>query len=162
MVHEGTLNKDNVWFYTWTKNDLPRGSNEIVFFLAHILLQLEDKIQTGQYSNLRLFADSCSGQNKNKTMMVFLLSYIQNSPLFDVIEVVFPIRGHSYLPADRSFGHIEKQYRRHEVLKSPKDYQRILSNYGQVKKYGLDWICNDFKKFSNDIFKLYIKLVYVL
>ena len=52
--------------------------------------------------------------------MVFLVSYIQNSPLFDVIEVVFAIRGHSYLPADRMFAHIEKNYRRHEVLKAQK------------------------------------------
>lgn len=86
-------------------------------------------------------------------MMSFLLSYIQNSPLFDVIEVVFPIRGHSYLPADRIFGHVEKEYRRHEVLKSPKDYQNILNNYGQVKKHGFDWICKDFNIFSKDIFK---------
>lgn len=153
LIHDGTLNKDNVWFYTWTEKDLPRGSNEVVSCLANFLLQLEGKIQPGQYSTLRLFADSCSGQNKNKTMMAFLLSYIQNSPLFDVIEVVFPIRGHSYLPADRIFGHVEKEYRRHEVLKSPKDYQNILNNYGQVKKHGFDWICKDFKRFSKDIFK---------
>lgn len=41
------------------------------------------------------------------------------------IEVIFPIRGHSYLPPDRVFGRIEKEQRRLPIIKTPAQYQEI-------------------------------------
>lgn len=65
-------------------------------------------------SCLRVFSDSCFGQNKNMAMMSMLLSMAVKRPADNPIatEYHFPIRGHSYLPADRVFGRIEKDIRR--------------------------------------------------
>ena len=57
---------------------------------------------------LRLFSDSCFGQNKNMTMISMLSALRKTAfPNLDV-EHTFPIRGHSFLPADRVFGRIEQ------------------------------------------------------
>ncbi|KAK5638653.1 hypothetical protein RI129_012948 [Pyrocoelia pectoralis] len=55
------------------------------------------------------------------------------------IEVTFPVRGHSYLPADRIFGRVEKILRRHAVIKTPEKYWELYSTVGEIRKLGPDW-----------------------
>lgn len=64
-----------------------------------------------------------------------------------------PMRGHSYMPADRVFGRIEKEYRKHEDIISPQDYCDILENTGNLLRYGKDWTVKDFKTQAKKIFK---------
>ncbi|CAH1366613.1 unnamed protein product [Tenebrio molitor] len=64
-------------------------------------------------TDIRLFADGCGGQNKNQHVVHALTYWLQKeSPQFvKRITMHFPVRGHSYLPADRVFGQVEKKLR---------------------------------------------------
>jgi len=131
VVHVGSLkhvqSPQNVFSYIWTESDSGKGSNKVCSCLANFLRRIKQRAIHCRYKKLDLFSDSCPAQNKNKAMVALLLKYI-NSVLcpFKVIRFIFPMRGHSYLPADRVFGRIEKKVREIEVKKSPEDYYHII------------------------------------
>lgn len=82
----------------------------------------------GILSKIRLFCDGCGGQNKNSHIIHALLFWLVNKSPENVkeIQLTFPVRGNSFLPADRVFGRIEK-------------------DIGEIKKLGQDWITKDIK-----------------
>jgi hypothetical protein len=79
-------------------------------------------------------------------MLSLLLQYV-NSKLcpFQRVLVTFPIPGHSYLPADRVFGCIEKLLCPHAEILTPAGYHSILQQQGQVFLYPSDWEIYDHK-----------------
>lgn len=144
----------NVHLYTWTEIESGKGSNEIASALCHFLSSMKRRFLKRGYRQLHLFCDSCSGQNKNASMMAMLLSYVNSKANpFQEVKVVFPIRGHSYLPADRVFGRLEKEYRRQEVMKTPNSYYEIMKLHGRVHKICTDWNVFNYKKLADQIFK---------
>lgn len=48
------------------------------------------------------------------------------------ITVFFPVTGHSFLPADRIFGRLEKKFRRMECITSPFDYINAFNEVATV------------------------------
>ena len=61
------------------------------------------------------------------------------------IIIVFPVRGHSYLPADRVFGRVEKDLRKHDRIILTSDYTNIYKTFGNVFEFGKDWNVYDLK-----------------
>ena len=61
------------------------------------------------------------------------------------ITYVFPVRRHSFLPADRVFGQIEQDIRKQATILLPEEYLSILSRQGSVHRYLKDWQSYDFK-----------------
>lgn len=115
----------NVFNLHWLESDSGKGSNEIVSALAYFFENIIMKcVSVCRYKKIQLFSDSCLGQNKNTTMLMFLLQIMDNSQIkrcIGSIEYYFPIKGHSYLPSDRIFGRIEKCY-------VQKQWSRVLQN----------------------------------
>lgn len=67
------------------------------------------------------------------------------------IELVFPVPGHSFLPADRVFGNIEREIKKKEVILSPEEYKQVFGNYGKVVNFqGMDF---DWKFTLNRVMK---------
>lgn len=132
-------------FYTWLENQAGRGSIEVGSALYDFLTKL--KIP-GHITNLSLCCDGCGGQNKNNHVMHMLMIWLYKCapPTLKSITICFPVRGHSYLPADRVFGRVEKELRAYSVLKSPQKYYEIYSKFGKVRKLGDDWKVYDFKQ----------------
>ena len=58
---------------------------------------------------------------------------------------MFPVRGHSFLPADHVFGRIEQKLRKMDTVLLPSDYHEVLSNHGIVHVYGQDWQASDYR-----------------
>ena len=83
--------------------------------LLDFLLDLEIKMEKCP-STIHLFSDSCPSQNKNSVIMTMLIAFLERSKAFSRIRHFFPIRGHSYMPPDRVFGRVEKEYRRKEDI----------------------------------------------
>ncbi|KAJ8889082.1 hypothetical protein PR048_008576 [Dryococelus australis] len=67
--------------------------------------------------------------------MAKLLSELKN---FQHITLMFPVAGHSFLPSDRVFGHIEKVIRKKDTIVSPFEYKEIFDTFGTVKSIGND------------------------
>ncbi|KAK4872009.1 hypothetical protein RN001_016133 [Aquatica leii] len=89
----------------------------------------------------------CAGQNKNSHVihMVMLWLYRDAPQNIKSVVITFPVRGHSYLPADRVFGLIEKVTRSYSTIKTPTQYYEIYSKKEGVKQLGRDWVVYDIK-----------------
>lgn len=94
-------------FYTWTEEQAGKGSAEI----SSALLQHLEKLDLMNIKQLRLFSDGCIAQNKNNIVVRTLLHFLRNKPDLEIVFIT-PVRGHSYLPADRIFGRVEKLLRK--------------------------------------------------
>ena len=70
------------------------------------------------------------------------------------MELVFPVRGHSFLPCDRLFGRIEKELKTVNTILLPSGFHTVFSNHcSAVFKFGIDWISHDWKKATSSIYK---------
>ncbi|XP_045504864.1 uncharacterized protein LOC123701432 [Colias croceus] len=87
-------------FFTWNETQASRGSVEIGSALYTYLNGLDIP---AEITTLRLFCDGCGGQNKNNHIIHMLLFWLHNNapPHLRQINLTFPVRGHSFLPADR-------------------------------------------------------------
>lgn len=140
-------------FYTWNEVQSGRGSNEVGSALMHFLKNFDfhENVQ-----KIRLFSDGCGGQNKNSHMLHMLMFWMFKFAPKSIkeIEYIFPVRGHSYLPADRIFGRLEKELRRHEKIVFPEDYNKIYSKFGTVREMKKDWPVYNLKNFLDVLKKI--------
>lgn len=155
ICSEGNEGKDNNFLYTWTETEAARGPNEVCTCLLNFLHTLEDRYKEANPvpHTLRLFSDSCSAQNKNQFVMGVLLHFVNKSTVFKKIEHYFPVRGHSYMPADRTFGRIEQALRKKSKIFLPSEYHKIFSKFATVKVYGKDIEFLDYKSYIKSLFK---------
>ncbi|CAH1102789.1 unnamed protein product [Psylliodes chrysocephalus] len=100
--------------------------------------------------------NGCAGQNKNSYVMYALALWLSKSApvILEEIRVTFPVRGHSFLPADRVFGRLEKKFRQIEVILNAEEYIEIYKEVGTVKELGTDWTIKDFKALDASLKKL--------
>ena len=68
----------------------------------------------------------------------------QNFPKLS-ITYWFPIRGHSFLPADRVFGRIQKALRKIDSILIPEVYLEITAKFGRLFVYDKDFKALNFK-----------------
>ncbi|CAG4939191.1 unnamed protein product [Colias eurytheme] len=117
-------------FFTWNETQASRGSVEIGSALYTYLNGLDIP---AEITTLRLFCDGCGGQNKNNHIIHMLLFWLHNNapPHLRQINLTFPVRGHSFLPADRVFGRLEKEIRKFPVITTPKEYHKIFENHAK-------------------------------
>ena len=89
--------------------DMGKGSNAIVSMLHHFFAHhgLGEK-------TVHLHADNCGGQNKNATMVQYLLWRVMTG-LHTEITLSFMIPGHTKFSPDWCFGLLKKRYRRTKV-----------------------------------------------
>lgn len=86
-----------------------KGSNAVVSMLHHFFVHhaLGEK-------KVHLHADNCGGQNKNATMVQYLLWRVMTGQ-HDEITLSFMIPGHTKFSPDWCFGLLKKKYRRTKV-----------------------------------------------
>ena len=89
--------------------DMGKGSNAIVSMLHHFFAHhgLGEK-------TVHLHADNCGGQNKNATMVQYLLWRVMTAQHTE-ITLSFMIPGHTKFSPDWCFGLLKKRYRRTKV-----------------------------------------------
>ncbi|GFO05162.1 hypothetical protein PoB_003166700 [Plakobranchus ocellatus] len=93
--------------HLWGEVEASRGSSEVASSLRQTLLKRHERYQG---KNLILSSDGCAGQNKNKAMVIFLSGLVSEGiyESFPDFSTSFLYRGHTFLPTDRDFCHIEK------------------------------------------------------
>lgn len=133
-------------FYVWTEDWASRGSTEI----GSALLNYLDLLDYDGINLIRLFCDGCAGQNKNSHIIHTLIYWLRRSPQHVTeITLTFPVRGHSFMAADRSFGRVEKILRKNPVITSKDEYIKIYNEVGTTKTLGKDWQIYDIKGLEN-------------
>lgn len=138
------MSSRNPIFYVWTEDMAGRGSTEVG---SALLAHLDSLDYTGIYQ-IRLFCDGCGGQNKNSHIIHALMFWLENKSPENVSEITitFPVRGHSFMAADRCFGRVEQKLRRNPIITTKEDYVKIYSEIGNVKQLSDDWKIYDIKE----------------
>lgn len=149
IVNTDSTNPD---FYCWNETQSGRGAEVIGSALLHHLNNIEFADDT---ELLRLFCDGCGGQNKNCHIIHTLAFWLLNkSPKsMKEIHIFFPVRGHSFLPADRVFGRLEKELRKISVITTEEEYFQIFEKHGRVHKLYDDWTLYDIKALGKRNYK---------
>ena len=155
VVHHGERSSqtpNDVHLYVWQEHQNRKDSNMIASALHHCFtVCLRGRLRNA--TQLRLFSDSCYGQNKNMNVLSMLFALRKAYFPHLAINFTFPIRGHSFLPADRVFGRIEQDLRRKDTILLPSDYHAVLRSHGTLLIYGDDWKAQDFKAATSRLTK---------
>ena len=139
-----TQGREDINLLVWLEHENRKDSNMVASARRYYLGTLARE-ELRQCQTLRLFSDSCYGQNKNINVLSMLFALRKQKYRNLRIEYNFPIRGHSFLPADRAFGCIEQDIRKKDTILLPSEYLEILRKHGNVHVYGENWQCYDFK-----------------
>lgn len=107
------------------------------------------------YKRIRLVSDGCGGQNKNSTLVAMCHTWLgQFAPgNIEEIQLIFPVTGHSFLPAHRVFGIIERQLKKLEEIIKPSNIIDIISEHSTIKGIGTDCDVADFRTLARTFFK---------
>ncbi|XP_065210875.1 uncharacterized protein LOC135843676 [Planococcus citri] len=103
--------------YVFDENNGAKGSNNVTSMLFHAIRDLP-------YRELILMADNCPGQNKNRTMVLFLYMIVHFFHMVPQVTIIFPVRGHTYLPNDADFALIKKK----SDCETPNDWAEVIKN----------------------------------
>ena len=109
--------------YVYHEGIAKKGANDVCSML-------HDYIQSyipQNISNLRLFSDGCTGQNKNHTMVRYCAALVDTGR-FKNVRQYFPVRGHSYNPCDRDFGTIKRHLSKTDRVYEPMEYVTLIAN----------------------------------
>lgn len=90
--------------YVYDERTAGKGSDEVNSMLLCYLRRLVEK----GYSKVTLYADNCTGQNKNN-YVVKLLVALAHMGDFEEVNLKFFIKGHTKNAVDRGFAHIRKK-----------------------------------------------------
>lgn len=75
-------------------------------------------------------------EDKTRIVLAFSLMqwlYVKSPQNIKEIKLYFPVRGHSFLPADRVFGRLEKYFRKVPVITIQEGYYEIYKNHGDLR-----------------------------
>lgn len=78
------------YFYVYSETEGKKGSDDVCSLLHNFIYSHFDP----EVKNLKIFCDSCSGQQKNFTFFRFLHNLVNNEKMLESVVVTFPIRGH--------------------------------------------------------------------
>lgn len=124
-VHD--LKSNSADFYTYHEGEAKRGPDDVCSLLWKTIQNMNPAIK-----ELHVFSDACGGQNRNHTLIRFLLMLV-SSGRFDKIFQYFPVRGHSFLQCDRNFGTAKRLIRKKDRIYVPEEYNLMIST---AKKRG--------------------------
>ena len=97
------LSSREAHFYCYDETVAKKGSDDVASMLYHFFMnELSETVK-----DIALFCDSCSGQNKNWTVIRFCHWLVNKQKRFNSITISFPIRGHSYLECDKNMSLIK-------------------------------------------------------
>ncbi|XP_069676001.1 uncharacterized protein [Periplaneta americana] len=150
--HSGcSQTKENTFAYVWTENEYAKGSNQIASAVHHRL----SHTNMDCFTSVRIFSDGCGGQNKNTTMLGMVIHWFLSEAPENIkkIEIWFPIVGHSFIPPDRVFGNLERQFQSLSVIENSSGYIGIIEKFATIISLGKDCPVHDWKGYADQVMK---------
>jgi hypothetical protein len=96
--------------YTYDEREAGKGPNEVISFLHEFLATRKIKTPT-----IRIHADNCRGQNKNKYVIWYLI-WLAATGRVRHIELKFMVKGHTHFIVDSGIGHTKRELRKSDVF----------------------------------------------
>lgn len=118
------------FMYVWDETVASRGSQEVgSCILKHI------ELHCSNFKHLIAYSDACTGQNRNLKLSLIWKTIVED-PGNEITQVdhKFMVSGHSFLPNDRDFGHIEKAAKFASIF-TPADWIRVITNARRKKPF---------------------------
>lgn len=146
---------DKAYFYVYPEGNASRGPNEV----CSMVLDFVTNNIPAEVQELHVFSDACGGQNRNHPLCR-LFSALTMKNKFKVINHYYPVRGHSFMPCDRTFGTVKREVRRHDRVYSPEQYISLIGSSKkthpkfEIKSVECDTILNFKGWWSNHFVKM--------
>lgn len=115
-----------------------------------------DQIIEPSVKELKIFSDSCGGQNRNHTVLRFW-SALTITGRFNKIVHYFPERGHSFLQCDRDFGTAKRVTRKMDRVYTPDEYELLIASSRKDGGFSVRIIKNPEIVNYKDWWPLYLK-----
>lgn len=113
--------------YVYHEGEAGKGPNEVISFINHYINNDIGK----EVERLYIFCDNCAGQNKNNAIIRFLMGLVENKR-FKEVQILYPMRGHSFMPCDRDFGLIKRSLIKYERLYTIDQYINLISEASKI------------------------------
>ncbi|CAH0562897.1 unnamed protein product [Brassicogethes aeneus] len=115
-------------------------SQDFIFYNQMLWLATYIRERSSRSFTLRLFCYGCGGQNRNSHIIHTLYYWLKlkSPPALSEDIITYPVRGHSFLPADRVFGRVEHDLKKHPLIISKNDYNEIYKSHGVVRSLNSD------------------------
>lgn len=121
-----------------------KGQNEVCNFLNdYITNNIPETIK-----ELHLFSNATGGQNRNNTVIRYLMTLVSSGRFEKVIQY-YPVRGQSFLLCDCKFDVIKRHLKRIDCIYSLTEYAKKLVE--------ASWSCNITSVLHNEIFSTVFK-----
>lgn len=146
---------DKIHTYVYHEGTGHKGPDEVCSMLLHYFNNFLDQ----DYEELNLFCDNCAGQNKNHSMIRFMMALVETK-VFKKINLYFPIRGHSFLPCDRGFGIIKRKLKTIDRIYTINDYvEKIILECSNIHEKFIVYLMsqNDILNFQSWYQKFFYK-----
>lgn len=141
--------KRQLWVHNFCITNIVTGQSTMHLYSEHFALKGPNEVLScllsyinelgAQYTRLRIFADNCFSQNKNR----FLFAALQTEVIsgrFQSIELVYPIPGDSRLPCDRAFALIEKKRLRVDRVSVPSQWTAVVKEAKPSKPFIVKYV----------------------
>lgn len=117
--------------YMWSEVEGHRGANEVAScLLEHILQQVPPGV-----TRIKMFSDCCSGQNRNSIVAMAMFVALQEHPSLEIIEHIFLVPGHTFLPeVDSRHSVIEKYKKKVNKINVPSEWYNAVWKAGMTNK----------------------------
>lgn len=114
----------NGFCYLWGETDGNRGCSEV----CTIIFKYLESVDQRAVKHVILYCDSCSGQNRNRAMLVMLHTFLQEfAKHLETIKIVFLLPGHTYMPVDSVHATIERFIKK-RIVWAPSEWETIIAN----------------------------------
>ena len=128
-IHDCT--KEKGCMHMWDESMASRGSHEVGSCVLSHLKEIDSDA-----TNLILYSDACGGQNRNIYLVCLWLHIVASSEYsITSIDHKFMISGHSFLPNDRDFGHIEQSRKKTQHIFVPRDWEQVVLHARQKNPF---------------------------
>jgi hypothetical protein len=109
---------DKLFAHLYTEGQGQKGGNNVASLIMKTLshINLLNKDEAGR--ELSIVMDNCGGQNKNR-MVLRLALYLVEAGYFEIVNLIFLVRGHTKNPCDRMFNTLKKDYHRSNCYTFP-------------------------------------------
>ena len=124
---------ENATMYLYAEHYVGKGPNEVISCLDQYLSTLPATTK-----NLKIFADNCFSQNKNKYIVAYLQCLVHQK--LEKIQVFYPLLGHSRLLCDRDFARIEKRRKRKDRVIKPSEWVNEIKNTDILNPFQIAYV----------------------
>ncbi len=113
--------------YTYDEREAGKGANEVISFVHNFLCT-----RTIKTPNIRIHADNCRGQNKNKYVMWYFL-WLAATGRVKHVEFKFMIKGHTQFIVDSNIGHIKRELKGSDVF-CLEHWEQVINRSAVINK----------------------------